>query len=149
MDKLMEAIRAIRNRRSEMNVPPSKKAKLMFAGENTQLFLDAAPLLERLAYGSQVTAVEPGEDLNGAVSVVTGHATVYIPMNELVDMEKEKARLTAEKEKAEQNLQRSLNKLANESFVAKAPAAVVEAEREKAEKATCLIAKLEENLKGM
>ena len=149
MDKLMEAIRAIRNRRSEMNVPPSKKAKLMFAGENTQLFLDAAPLLERLAYGSQVTAVEPGEDLNGAVSVVTGHATVYIPMNELVDMEKEKARLTAEKEKAEQNLQRILNKLANESFVAKAPAAVVEAEREKAEKAKSLIAKLEENLKGM
>ena len=70
-------------------------------------------------------------------------------MNELVDMEKEKARLTAEKEKAEQNLQRILNKLANESFVAKAPAAVVEAEREKAEKAKSLIAKLEENLKGM
>ncbi len=64
-------------------------------------------------------------------------------------MEKEKARLTAEKEKAEQNLQRILNKLANESFVAKAPAAVVEAEREKAEKAKSLIAKLEENLKGM
>lgn len=113
------------------------------------MFLEFAPLLERLAYGSSVSAVQPGEDLSGTVSVVTGPATVYIPMNELVDMEKEKARLAQEKERAEQNLQRILGKLANESFVAKAPAAVVDAEREKADKARELIAKLEENLRNM
>ena len=149
MEQLMEVIRAIRNRRSEMNVPPSKKAQLMFAGDKTAMFLEFAPLLERLAYGSAVSAVEPGTDLGGTVSVVTGPATVYIPMNELVDMEKERARLAQEKERAEQNLQRILGKLANESFVAKAPEAVVNAEREKAEKARDLIAKLEENLRTM
>ena len=76
-------------------------------------------------------------------------ATCYMPMRELVDIEKEKARLQSEKEKAEQNLQRILGKLQNESFVQKAPAAVVEAERQKAEKARQLIAKLEENLANM
>ena len=108
-----------------------------------------APLLERLAYGSHVAVVQPGADLSGTVSVVTGPATVYIPLSELVDLEKEKARLQGEKDKAEQNLQRILGKLQNESFVSKAPAHVVEAEREKAEKARQLIAKLEENLKNM
>ena len=149
MEVLMEMIRAIRNRRSEMNVPPSKKAQLMFSGEKAALFTAAAPLVERLAYGSQVSQVEADTDLSGTVSVVTDSATCYMPMRELVDMEKEKARLQSEKEKAEQNLQRILGKLQNESFVQKAPAAVVEAERQKAEKARQLIAKLEENLANM
>ena len=149
MEVLMEMIRAIRNRRSEMNVPPSKKAQLMFSGEKAALFTAAAPLVERLAYGSQVSQVAADTDLSGTVSVVTDSATCYMPMRELVDMEKEKARLQSEKEKAEQNLQRILGKLQNESFVQKAPAAVVEAERQKAEKARQLIAKLEENLANM
>ena len=149
MEDLMEVIRAIRNRRSEMNVPPSKKAQLLFAGDKADQFVAMAPLLERLAYGSHVAVVQPGADLSGTVSVVTGPATVYIPLSELVDLEKEKARLQGEKDKAEQNLQRVLGKLQNESFVSKAPAHVVEAEREKAEKARQLIAKLEENLKNM
>ncbi len=149
MEDLMEVIRAIRNRRSEMNVPPSKKAQLLFAGDKADQFVAMAPLLERLAYGSHVAVVQPGADLSGTVSVVTGPATVYIPLSELVDLEKEKARLQGEKDKAEQNLQRILGKLQNESFVSKAPAHVVEAEREKAEKARQLIAKLEENLKNM
>ena len=97
MEDLMEVIRAIRNRRSEMNVPPSKKAQLLFAGDKADQFVAMAPLLERLAYGSHVAVVQPGADLSGTVSVVTGPATVYIPLSELVDLEKEKARLQGKK----------------------------------------------------
>lgn len=149
MEQIMDTIRAIRNRRAEMNVPPSKKAQLIFAGDKAQMFMEAEPLLMRLAYASHVTKADAEQSLNGMVSVVTEAATVYIPLNELVDMEKEKERLLKEKEKAEENLARIEGKLHNESFVAKAPEAVVAAEREKAEKARELITKLSENLANM
>ena len=132
-DRIIDAIRAIRGRRAEMNVPPSRKAKLFVKTEFAQSFLDAAPFFQKLASASEVEIVSSYED-EGAVSIVTDAATIYIPMADMVDMEKEKARLSAELAKMESEIARAESKLGNEGFVAKAPAAVVEAERSKLEK---------------
>ena len=132
-DRIIDAIRAIRGRRAEMNVPPSRKAKLFVKTEFAQSFLDATPFFQKLASASEVEIVSSYED-EGAVSIVTDAATIYIPMADMVDMEKEKARLSAELAKMESEIARAESKLGNEGFVAKAPAAVVEAERSKLEK---------------
>lgn len=93
----MEAIRAIRNRRSEMNVPPSKKAKVFIATQKQAVFESGAPFICKLAYAS---GVEVGESyhIEGAVTIVTADCKIYIPMDELVDREKELARLNKELE---------------------------------------------------
>lgn len=148
MEQIMQVIRAVRNRRSEMNVPPSKKAMLLVDAKNTQLFIKNEAMMQKLAYASSVAASK-GRDLAGTVSVVTDIATVYIPINELVDMEKEKERLLREKAAAEENLARIMSKLNNEAFTAKAPAPIIDAERAKAEKAAALIEKLAENIANM
>ena len=125
MEKIMEAIRAIRNRRNEMNVPPSKKAKVYIATKFKDIFENGAQFICRLASASEV---ETGEsfDIDGAVNVVTADAKIYIPMDQLVDKKAELERLNKELKAVEKRLAQSEGKLNNQGFVAKAPAAVVE-----------------------
>ncbi len=130
-EKVMSAIKAIRNRSSEMNVPPSKKAEVFVATNEKSTFEECAGFFVKLASASNVTV---GEDFNidGAVNIVTADASVFIPMNELVDLEAEKKRLEKELSDAEKNLASLEGRLNNEAFVSKAPAQVVEADRKRA-----------------
>lgn len=119
-------------RRQEMNVPPSRKAALHIVSGSGDVFNEkATKFFLRLASASAVeyTDAYAGED--GAVQIVTDSATVYIPLADMVDLEKEKARLQKEREKTVSEIERVEKKLANEGFVSKAPAQVIEAEREK------------------
>ncbi len=131
MEAIIAAIRAIRVRRNEMNVPPSKKAKLYFVTENTDIFNPSVSShFEKLASASacDYTSGYEGDD---AVQIVTDKTTVYIPLADMIDFEKELARLKGEKTKVEGEIARLEKKLSNEGFVAKAPAAVVDGERQK------------------
>ena len=150
MESVMEAIRAIRNRRSEMNVPPSKKAALYVLTSKPHVFQEGEGFIQRLAYADSVTLLdaEPA-DLNGMVSCTTSDAKLYIPMCQLVDVAKELERIEKELEKAKKNLSGILGKLNNENFTARAPEAVVNAEREKANKAQALIEQLEQSYDAM
>ncbi len=150
MESVMAAIRAIRARRTEMNVPPSKKAALQILTAKPQIFQEGEGFLQRLAYADEVTllSAEPA-NLDGMVTITTADAKLYIPMGQLVDVEKEIARITKELEAAKKFLSSLEGKLSNEKFVARAPEAVVAAEREKAAKTKDLIAQLEESLAAM
>jgi valyl-tRNA synthetase len=146
MESVMNAIRAIRNRRAEMNVPPSKKAALFVVTTKPQVFAEGEGFIQRLAYADQVTILDKDlENLDGMVCCTTSDAKLYIPMGQLVDVAKELERIDKELEKAKKNLAGLEGKLSNESFVSRAPEAVVNAEREKASKARDLIAQLEES----
>ena len=145
MEKIMTAIRAIRNRRAEMNVPPSKKAKVYIATSYTSTFEFGGVFMQRLASASEVEVADSFE-LDGAVCIVTQDAKIYIPMGELVDFEAEKARLNKELEAVQKDLDFVNNKLSNENFVAKAPANVVAAQREAAAKYAEKIAMLKESI---
>ncbi|MCR4925879.1 MAG: valine--tRNA ligase, partial [Clostridiales bacterium] len=133
MERIMTAIKAIRNRRAEMNVPPSKKAKVYIETSYKDTFEKGSVFFQRLASASEVEVGE-GYSVDGAVSIVTEDAKIFIPMAELVDFEAEKARLMKEKEKAQKDLDFINNKLNNENFVSKAPANVVQGQREAAAK---------------
>ncbi len=146
MESVMAAIRAIRNRRTEMNVPPSRKAALYIVTSAAQVFAEGEGYLQRLAYADEVHLLErEPETLNGMVSITTADAKLYIPMGQLVDVEKELERISKELEKAEKNLAGLMGKLSNEKFLARAPEAVVNAERDKAAKAQDLIAGLKQS----
>ena len=150
MESVMNAIRAIRNRRAEMNVPPSKKATLYVLTSNPQVFTEGEGFIQRLAYADKVELLEKEpENLNGLVTCATADAKLYIPMGQLVDIAKEQERISKELDKARKNLASLEGKLSNESFVSRAPEAVVAAERAKAQKARDLIVSLEESLKAM
>ena len=146
MESVMDAIRAIRNRRAEMNVPPSKKAALFVLTAKPQIFVEGEGFLQRLAYADAVTMLdqEPA-NLDGMVTITTADAKLYIPMGQLVDVAKELDRIRKELDKAKKNLASIEGKLSNENFTARAPENVVNAEREKAEKAKALIAQLEQS----
>lgn len=133
MHRIMEAIRAIRNRRAEMNVPPSRKAKVYVASSFEETFRKGAQFVARLAYASEV---EVGEafSIPGAVTIVTADAKVYIPMDELVDKKAELKRLNKELETAQKQLDQVNAKLNNPGFTGKAPANVVEGARQNAQK---------------
>ena len=146
MESVMNAIRAIRNRRAEMNVPPSRKASLYVLTAKPEVFREGADFIERLAYADSVTVLDSApEKLEGMLSCDTSDAKLYIPMGQLVDAAKELARIDKELEKARKNLAGLEGKLSNEKFVSRAPEAVVNAEREKARKAQDLIAGLEQS----
>ena len=156
MELIMDAIRAIRGRRSEMNVPPSKKAHLTVATMERETFTLGVPFLKKLAYASQVEIVpfaEAKADADaaqaGQVSIVTHAAQLSIPLGELVDLEKERARVEKELKKQSAELEKLNTKLNNPGFVNKAPEHVVAAEKERAVQLTELVAKLEAQLKGM
>ncbi|MBQ9392932.1 MAG: class I tRNA ligase family protein [Oscillospiraceae bacterium] len=150
MEAVKDAISAVRARRAEMNVPPSKKAQVIIAAARPEHYEEGRHFITRMAFASEVTVSqkEP-EDLSGMVTVVTHGANVYMPLKELVDLDKERERIAKELEKARENLARLQGKLANESFVSRAPEAVVNAEREKLEKAKTLIEKLEGSAAAM
>ena len=150
MEAVMDTIKAIRARRAEMNVPPSKKAEVLIVTATPDIYAQGLHFIERLAYASAVTfAASAPADVTGQVSVVTANATAYMPLSELVDIAAELERIAKEKEKAENGLRIVEQKLSNEKFVSRAPEAVVNAEREKAAKFRELIAKLEESAKAM
>ena len=151
MELIMEAIRAVRTRRSEMNVPPSKKAHLTVSTAEGEVFALGVPFLKKLAYASDVTVVPAGgaAEAAGQVTVITHAAQLSMPLAELVDLEKEKARIEKELKKNTAELQKLSAKLQNPGFLNKAPAQVVQAEQERAEKLQKLVAKLEEQLQAM
>ncbi|MBR4766195.1 MAG: valine--tRNA ligase, partial [Clostridia bacterium] len=148
MDRIMKAIRAIRNRRSEMNVPPSRKAKVIIVSTYKDTFAQAGVFMQRLASASDVELADEFSD-DTAVCIVTEDAKIYIPMGDLIDFEAEKARLSKELDAAKKDLEFVNNKLNNENFVAKAPEAVVSAQREQAAKLSEKIAMLEDSIKKL
>ena len=144
-EKVISVIRAVRNRRSEMNVPPSKKAKICIASPATEIFENGAAFISRLASGSSVEVAE-SFDMPDAVLVVTDSAKVYIPLNELVDFTAELARLGKELEAANKDKAFYEGKLNNPGFVAKAPEAVVNQQKDLLAKTLDRIALLEESI---
>ncbi len=149
-EMVMTAIKAVRARRSEMNVPPSRKAHLIIATERTAAFEAGVSYICKLAYASEVTVLTaPPEKTDGMVSVVTDNARMFVPMAELVDMEKEKARMEKELANAEKQLAGQIAKLSNENFVTRAPENVVNAEREKKAKLEALIENLKASIAGL
>ena len=156
MELIMDAIRGVRARRAEMNVPPSKKAQLTVSTLERAVFEQGIPFLKRLAYASDVTVdgvADAGSDdamtAQGMVTVTTHAARLFMPLAELVDLEKEKARIEKELKKNRAELDKLEAKLVNPGFVNKAPAHVVEAEQDRAEKLRALLAKLEESAASM
>ena len=150
MESVMEAIRAIRARRTEMNVPPSKKAALYILTNKPQVYTEGEGFIQRLAYADTVTLLtaEP-ENLDGMVTITTADAKLYIPMGQLVDVAKELERIAKELADARKFLTSVEGKLSNEKFVSRAPEAVVDAERQKAQKTRDLIAQLEQSEAAM
>ena len=156
MELIMDAIRGVRARRAEMNVPPSKKAQLTVSTLERAVFEQGIRFLKRLAYASDVTVegvADAGSDdamtAQGMVTVTTHAARLFMPLAELVDLEKEKARIEKELKKNRAELDKLEAKLGNPGFVNKAPAHVVEAEQDRAEKLRALLAKLEESAASM
>ena len=147
MAAVIEAIRAIRNRRAEMNVAPSKKATVHIVTENRDAFNELTSVFfKKLASASDVSVCDSYSD-EGSVSIITPAARIYIPLGELVDMEAEKKRLEKEAEKVRSETERIEKKLSNEGFVKKAPAAVIEGERKKLASYKEKLAGIEDTLK--
>ena len=150
METLMDAVRAIRNRRSEMNVPPSKKAKVLILTEKRDTFAAGEGFFPKLAYASGIELIDAvPADAAKMASVVTGDAQLYMPMGDLIDFAAERARLEKEKAKVEDDIAFVMKKLNNPKFVDKAPEKVVAVERDKAEKLREHLAKLEESIAAL
>ena len=153
---IIDAVRAIRGKRAELNVPPSKRAHVTIATQEQDAFTQGAPLLQRLAWASQVSVVGHGEAgtsdemlKKGFVELQTYAARIFLPLAELVDLEKERARVEKELKKNAAELDKLTVKLSNPGFVGKAPQHVVEAERERAAKLEVLVGKLQSQLDAM
>ena len=146
MERLVSAIRAVRNRRAEMNVPPSKKAKLYIVTDHKEAFNEKTSVFfMRLASASEVEYKDSYNDEN-SVCIVTESASLYIPLADVIDKDKEIARLKKEMQNTEGEIARIEKKLANEGFVSKAPAAVIDGEKAKLEKYRDVLAGLEKAL---
>ena len=144
-EKIMLVIKAIRNRRAEMNVPPSKKARVCIQTNFADTFSTGTSYICRLASASEVE-IGDNFDAEGAVRVVTDAATVYMPMKELVDIDGEIARLNKDLQKAIVDKEFFEKKLNNAGFVAKAPAAVIEQQRQGLAKALDKIKMIEDSI---
>ena len=148
MEQIMEALKAVRNQRSEMNIPPSKKAKVYIKTDQPSVFAQGTGFFEKLAGASEaIVADESFTPPQNAVSCVVPGAQIFMPLDDLVDKEKELARLTKEKDRLLGEIKRVEGKLNNQGFIAKAPEKVVEEERQKGEKYREMLAKVEENMK--
>ena len=135
MQLVMDAIGAVRNRRAEMNVPPSKKARILVVSDRAALYKDSEAFFMKLAGASEVDIAAGRENVpEGAVNIVVGGAELFLPMAELVDKQKELERLEKEKKDLGAEIDRVEKKLANQGFVAKAPQKVVDEERAKGDK---------------
>ena len=149
MKKVMELITAVRTRRSEMNVPPSKKAHLMVETAAPQAFVTEQEAIARLAYCSSVEVGEHFEQTEGSVTVVTAACRGYLPMDDLVDKKAETARLQKELEGAKKQLATAQAKLQNEKFISKAPQNVIDGVKDNAEKLQEKVRMIEESLKAL
>ena len=150
METIKEAVRSIRNVRTSMNVPPSKKAKVFVVSEDAavrEIFENGRVFFATLASASEVLVQADkiciSED---AVSAVTARAVIYMPFAELVDIDKEIDRLEKEEAKLEKELARSRGMLGNEKFVSRAPEAKIQEEKAKLEKYEQMMAQVKERL---
>lgn len=144
---IMAAVKAVRTRRAEMRVPPSKKPGITIETARPEVFEQGAVYIAKLAYATEINMVDIAPaDTSSMVTVVTKDAKIYMPLSGLIDLNKERERLTKDVAKARENLDRIEKKLQNQGFVAKAPEQVVAAEKEKADKAKALIENLKESL---
>ncbi len=146
--KIIEAIKAVRARRTEMNVPPSVKAKIFIETQNKSLFEKCSVFFEKLASASEIEVSEKYE-IEDAVTAVTDSARLFIPMNELVDKDKELARLEKEKAKVQKDIDFLGGKLSNEGFLAKAPEKLIEAEKAKLARAEEKMAKIVQSMAAL
>lgn len=150
VETMMDTIRAIRARRAEMNVPPSKKAQVILLTNARAAYEAGSLFFGKLAYASEISFVDAvPEHAESMVSVVTKGANVYMPMGELIDFDKERARLEKEKGKVQKDLDFIHKKLSNPGFLAKAPESVVAQEREKVAKLEDLMRKLNDSLAAL
>ena len=147
--RVVNAIKAIRVQRNELNVPPSKKVTMTVETQYTALFSDCRRFFEKLAGAGEFTVTEKAEVSEGMMTVVTDSARVFIPMGELVDKDKELARLDKEKKAAEKDIEFLSKKLNNPGFLAKAPAQQIENERTKLAKAEEKLAKINASIEGL
>ena len=147
-EKIITAIKGIRNRRAEMNVPPSKKAKVFIETPYEEVFKAGAMFFERLASASEVE-VKDKIDLSDALTVVTDSARIFIPLDEIVDKQKELDRLNKEKKAVQKDIDFLSGKLSNEGFLAKAPAQLVEKEKAKLEVAKQKMEKILESIEKL
>ena len=146
MEKIMASIRAIRNRRAEMNIPPSKKSKVYIETSNIATFSNGVDFVKRLAYANEVEVNESFGDLGNVVTIITDDARVYIPLGDLVDFEAEKKRLEKELATAEDKLEFINKKLNNPGFVNKAPEKVVQQNKDDAAKLEEKIAQIKKSI---
>lgn len=150
VETIKEAVRGIRNVRTGMNVPPSKKAKVFVVSEDEavrEIFENGKVFFATLGYASEVFVQADKEGIaEDAVSAVIGNAVIYMPFAELVDIEKEIERLKKEEEKLEKELARVNGMLNNERFISKAPESKVQEEREKLERYTNMMEQVKERL---
>ncbi len=145
--RVMEAIRGIRNVRTEMNVPPSRKAAVYVDTQYEEIFRASAAFFQRLASASELRLTH--EPVEGAVQVATQSARIFLPMEELIDKQKELERLNREKAGCEKEITLLSGKLSNEKFVSRAPEAVVNNEREKLRRAQELLQKLTDSIAAL
>ena len=150
VETIKEAVRNIRNTRSEMNVPPSRKAAVYVVSESEEIreiFATGEVFFKTLGYASELTIRKDKTGIaEDAVAVLIPNATIYIPFAELVDVDKEIERLKAEEKKLEGELARSRGMLSNEKFVSRAPAAKIEEEKAKLEKYETMMKQVQERL---
>lgn len=145
MERIMKAIRAIRNRRSEMNIPPNKKATVYIKTAYTDTFEVGVEFIKRLAYAAEVIIGSEFSADENVVSIITDDAEIYIPLGDLVDFDAEKKRLEKELKKASEKLEFINKKLNNPGFVSKAPEKVVNQNRADAKKLEDKISNLKKN----
>ncbi len=146
--KIIAAIKGIRNIRSEMNVVPSVKAKIFIETAEQDTFSSGVMFFERLAYASEVTITDKA-DIEDAVTVVTDCARIFIPLSDIIDTEKEAARLDKEKKKALKDIEFLSSKLNNQGFLAKAPEQLIAAQKEKLAKAEEKLSKIEQSIAAL
>ena len=144
-ERVMTAIKAIRNRRAEMNIPPSKKANIYIVSQYADTFGECAKFFEKLAFAQSVEVRDSFDDA-GSVAIITADAKIYIPLAELIDFAAERARLNKELENNMKLLAGVQAKLSNEAFVSKAPKAIVDNQREAAATLTEKISMIKESL---
>ena len=150
VEAVKEAVRAVRNIRAEKNVPPSRKAAVYIVSEDTKVmaaFEATGSVAASLCSASEIIVQKDKTGIeSSALSAVTSNASVYIPLNDLVDMEQEKERLKKEEKRLEGELKRSHSMLSNEKFISKAPQAKIDEEKAKLQKYEEMIRKVREQI---
>ena len=146
IERLKEIIVGIRNTRAELNVPNAKKAELVFVTtDHRSLIENSSEFLKKLGFSENISIQESKNGISeNAVSVIVDEIELYMPLENLVDMEKEKQRKQEEKKKIEAEIERALKMLANPGFVNKAPASKIQEEKEKLEKYREMLKKFED-----